>query len=248
MTDRFSRDMMISGFGHGLIFVLIFVRAVFAPSEPMQIRRAIRVDVVDLPQKLNEETLPPPAPPSPPQPSAATPKPEPVTQPPAPKPSKPEPIKLKAEKTAKAQNQAINKLKAQSTIEKFKQDLSHEKKNAPTKPAASQVAGNVISKGNSLSGLEKIEYDRYLVSLEEKIRSNWSIPQWLADADFKAQVQILIDERGYIVKKIFLKSSHNEVFDAKVMEALEGSSPLPPPPARLHGFLSTSGIVVNFPE
>src|SRR5438105_5892715 len=55
-ADNFSRNVMISGLGHVGIVLLIFLRAVTMPSEHVEIRNAIRVDVVGLPQKM--ETLP----------------------------------------------------------------------------------------------------------------------------------------------------------------------------------------------
>lgn len=256
MTDTFSRNLTISAIGHAVIVVLVFVRAVFIPSEPIEIRRAIRVDVVDLPRKMTEQELAAPAPEPAPAPAEKS-KPEPVkSEPVKSEPSKPEPVKLskpdskaKPKDTAKSQNAALAKLKAMSALEKIKNDVSEEKKskNAATKPA-NVVRGNQVSAGNALTGLDKIEYDKYFDDLEVQVRAHWSIPQWLADGDFKAQVQILIDERGYVTKKIMRRSSGNEVFDGQVMATIDGSSPLPAPPARLQGLLSTSGIILNFPE
>jgi len=247
MTDTFSRNVFISLGGHALVLALIMVRAVFVPTDPIEIRRAIRVDVVDLPRKMTETTLSPP-------PKAAEPAVKPVkeTAPSKPaEPPKPETVNLakpdpKAKKpdTAKRQKQALAQIKAMTALDKIKQDVSKEKEAKPS----TVVAGNQVSAGNSLSGLDKIEYDRYFDELENKIRAQWSIPQWLADSPYKAQVQVLIDERGYVIKKIMRRSSGNEVFDSKVIEAIEGSSPLPVPPQRLHGMLSTSGIILNFPE
>lgn len=247
-ADKFQRNLYISLAGHAVILAFVFLRAVIVPSESIEIRRAIRVDVVDLPKKMTETTLSPP-----PQPAEAK-TPEPVTpKAEAPKPEpKPETVNLnkpnaKAKKadTAKNQNQAFAKLKAMAALDKIKQDVSKSKEEA--KPST-VVAGNQISAGNSLTGLDRIEYDKYFDELEGKIRAQWSIPQWLADSPYKAQVQVLIDERGYVTKKVMRRSSGNEIFDAKVFEAIDGSSPLPVPPRRLQGLLSTSGIILNFPE
>jgi colicin import membrane protein len=248
MTDTFSRNLTISAVGHAVVLALIFVRAVLIPSEPIEIRRAIRVDVVDLPQKMTEEQMKAaPAPPPPPSKTESKPepaKPEPVKAAP-PKPDTVNLSKAKPKDVAKSQSAALAKLKALAALEKIKHDVSEEKK--PAKPAT-VVKGNQVAAGNSLTGLDRIEYDKYFDDLEGKIRAQWSIPQWLADGDYKAQVQILVDERGYVTKKIMRRSSGNEVFDAQVMAAIDGSSPLPPPPARLQGLLSTSGIILNFPE
>ncbi len=240
MSERFSHDVMISLVGHGLIFLMIFVRAVYAPPERIDIRNAIRVDVVGLPEKM--PVLPVEEPEAKPEPVITKPvaKPEPLA------PSKAIALPNPKAKKTNAQKDALNKLKAMEAIDKVKHEIEHEKAQKP-KPATNVVAGNQVAAGNALTGLEKIEYDRYFHELETRIHSQWTIPQWLTDSELKAQVLILLDERGFVTKKQFRASSGNDIFDAKVIEAIDGSSPLPPPPQRLRGVLSTSGIVLNFP-
>lgn len=244
MSDSFSRNLAISGIGHLVIVLLIFFRAVMAPNEPIQIRNAIRVDVVGLPPKM--QTLPenPPAlaPKAPPAPAELPKKAEPQVVKKAPVEST---VKLTKSTNDKTVQKALNKLKALEALEKIKQEVGKEKV-AKAKPA-DVVLGNKVNAGNALTGLEKLDYDRYFDEMETKVRSNWNIPQWLADREFSAQVQVLIDERGYVIKKVLRKSSNNEIFDAKVMEAIDASSPLPAPPQRLRGVLSTSGVMLNFP-
>lgn len=246
----FERNLLYSGIAHATLACLLFVRAVIVPSEPIEIRRAIRVDVVDLPRKMTEqEALAPPAP----EPVKDLPKkeePKPVEKPKevAKVPEKPAVKEPKKVDLSKSQNKAMDKLKALSALEKIKNEVSESKKAKPAEKPATVVRGNQVNAGNSLSGLDKIEFDRYFDDLHQKVLTNWSIPQWLADAPLKAQVQILIDEKGVVTKKTMLKPSGNQIFDGKVMEAIEASSPLPAPPARLVGKLATSGIILNFPE
>ncbi len=243
LRGTFERNLMISGIGHAVLVVIIFFRAVLVPSEAIEIRRAIRVDVVDLPAKVTEPVqLPAPAaePAAPPikdLPAKAEPKPEPKVQ--------LKPVKEKKVDLSKKQNKALDKIKAMAALDKIKNEVSEQKK---SDKASQQIRGNQVSAGNSLTGLDKIEFDRYFDELHQKILSSWSIPQWLADAPLKAQVQILIDDKGVVFKKTLLKSSGNSIFDGKVMEAVDASSPLPAPPGRLQGKLSTSGIILNFPE
>jgi colicin import membrane protein len=244
-ADTFTRNVMISGVGHLVFALLIFFRAVTMPSENIQIRNAIRVDVVGLPEKL--QALP----------EKAAEKPSPA---PAPKvmPKKADPVpvvKTKAKDSpkkkekeidhSKAQREALKKLEQQSAIEEIQKELGKEKS---AKPKATAVAGNKLAQGNALEGIDKIDYDKYFDEVENKVHGAWSIPQWLAEANFKAKVLVLIDDRGYVVKKIWKLSSGNDIFDAKVVEAIDNSSPFPPPPARLRGVLASSGIVFNFPQ
>ncbi|MGE3684507.1 MAG: energy transducer TonB [Bdellovibrionales bacterium] len=249
MTEPFLRQLMISAAAHLGVASLVFLKAVFMPSEPIEIRRAIHVDVVGLPDKIVEMPKPDA---KPPEPAPAPPLPKPAPEPPQSKTPPPKaevtPPKPEAPKVdlSKKQNRALERLKAMAALEKIQGEV--EKKDQNKKEVARPVKGNQVSEGNSLTGLERIEYDRYFDDLEKKIHENWSIPQWLADANLKAQIQVLIDERGFVIKKLIRKSSGNEVFDSKVIEAIESSNPLPAPPPRLKGLLSTSGIIFNFPE
>jgi colicin import membrane protein len=242
-ADKFSRNLMISGFGHIAVVLIIFFRAVTMPNEHLELRNAIRVDMVGLPQKM--EALPEKVAEKPAPAPAVKEMPKKVQVEPV-KPKAPEvPVKKKEVDHAKNEKRAMEKLKAMEALEKISQEVGREK---TAKPKATVVAGNKLAAGNSLTGLEKIEYDQYFDELEKKIHGAWSIPQWLADIDLKAQVLVLIDDKGDVLRKTFKKSSGNEIFDAKVLEAIDASSPLPPPPARLRGLLSTSGIVFNFPQ
>jgi colicin import membrane protein len=239
----FERSLMYSGVAHVSLALFLFVRAVIVPSEAIEVRRAIRVDVVDLPRKMTEQDLKPPAP----EPMPAPPKeePKPKAEPKAKeKPAVKEPKKVDL---TKSQNKALDKIKAMAALDRIKNEVGEEKRKKSDK-AGLRVAGNQIHAGNALTGLDKIEFDRYFDDLHQKVLSNWSIPQWLADMPLKAQVQILLDEKGFVTKKTLLKSSGNQIFDNKVLAAVEASSPLPAPPARLVGKLSTSGIILNFPE
>ncbi len=248
MTDPFSRNIAVSLGLHGALVLIVFFQATLIPRHPLDLRNAIRVDVVDLPRKL--EALPEPAS-EPPAPTPAPPVAEAPPPDPTPKPSVETKTKPQERPDLKnAQSAALNKLKRLSALERMKQQVQ-EKKTAEAARAAKPdnvVRGNQVSAGNSLSGLERIDFDRYLDELKVKVNSNLSVPQWLAESDLRAQVVVQIDDRGFVIKRTIKKSSNNEVFDAKVLEAIDASSPMPPPPARLRGVLATSGITFNFPN
>jgi colicin import membrane protein len=256
-ADGFNRDLLIVTGGHALILVFVFLQAVFLPSDPIDLRQAIRVDVVGLPEKMTE--LPPPA--APDIKDSAPPAPEPVKElPPKPVEAPPEPKapqvqlekpKVKPKDLAKAQKAAMAKLKRRSALDKIKAEMaaSSKKKSTTAGKAAGQVVkGNEISKGDSLTGISKIQFDEYLSSIKSKVLSNWSVPQWLMEANLKASVVVLVDERGHVVKKTISRSSGNDIFDGQALEAVEKSSPFEPPPDRIRGVLSTSGIIFNFPQ
>ena len=253
MTDTFQRNLAISGGLHLAVVAMIFFKTILVPSEPIEIRRAIRVDIVRLPQKITEPVVLPPEPVAQPVPDAAPPKPAPPVKelPPkaveAPKPKGPSVDLSKKKKpvdTKKAQQEALNRLKANDALAKIQEELAKEK----AKAGAKAIAGNEISKGNSLTGIARIEYDRYASEIESKIRANWALPQWLAEAKLSAQVRFLVDADGTITRKTIVRSSGNQIFDQEALTAVANSSPLPPPPQRLVGALSSTGITVGFPE
>jgi colicin import membrane protein len=244
MTDTLSRNLFISIGGHLALVLVIFFQAVMIPHDPLELRTAIRVDVVGLPDKIQELT---PKEEAKPEPAAPAPKLPPKETMVEPKPKAPQMPNTKEKKTdfSKSQKQALNKLKSLEALEKIKSQVSEGTGKAkPTQV----IKGQAINEGNSLTGLEKIDFDRYLQDVKDRILNQWSIPEWMADAKLKAQVLVLIDERGYVTRKIFRKSSGNIVFDDTVKSAIDAASPLPAPPKRLQSQLATSGIIFNFPE
>ena len=240
MTDSFHKFIAISFTAHGSLLLVFMLKAFFAPSELIDLRQAIRVDVVGLPEKdqaLPDEKPTPAPPPSVSQKEAS--KPEPVKQKVAEAP-KVDLTKKSAKDTAKVQKSALNQIKAMAALDKIQNEVSSGK--------AKPVKGNILAAGNALTGLEKIDFDRYFMEIETRIRQNWSLPQWLVEAQLRAQVLVLIDENGMIKKKQIVTSSGNPEFDERMMEAIDKSAPFPPPPSRLRDVLEMKGIVFNFPQ
>lgn len=251
MTDNFNRNLAWSLGGHLLLGALIFLRAVLMPSDPIELTQAIRVDIVGLPEKMTE--LPPPLKEKVPDPAPAvkeTVKELPKKPEPAPEKPKGPTVDLEKNKKPKkadfkdAQKSALEKLKQREALERIAAEVGRE--NSKAKPQV--VRGNKVSEGNSLTGLDRAAYDRYFDDIKAKVGGNFNLPQWLAEAKLRAQVTVLIDDRGFVIKKTIRTSSGNEVFDAKALEAVESSSPFTAPPERLRGTLSTFGITFNFPQ
>jgi colicin import membrane protein len=246
LGDRFPRDIIVSIVVH-LGLVLFFVlQTALTPSTDIQIRNAIRVDVVGLPDKAKPEKLSPPK-------SKTTPK---VELPKKAKKNKKDKAKTPKKKKKvevpkkkselknlkSEQNSALHKLKAQEAIEKLRQQAK-----SKDLPQETLIKGNAINQGSSLEGLDKLKFDDYFQTLQEHLRNHWDLPQWLANANLKAQAIILLDKRGYVIKKELVSSSMNEVFDAKVLQTIDDASPCPKPPPRLANLLESQGIILNFP-
>lgn len=268
--------VMVSFALHALIASSLILKAVFFDEPLVDYAAAIRVDIVGLPEKLTELPEPPGAGPDETTPPAekdlpekaaeeAPKEPEPVVlaekapeKPKAPE-KKPEPTKpakesVNLDKTKSEQKSALAKLKAMAALEKIKEEAQREtaKKSATGGGTAANrgapVRGNIINPGTSLTGLEKIQHDGYLAQLDKHIKQNWSLPQWLSEKEYQAQVRVQIDKNGLLVGKKLLKSSGNPTYDEYALETIDRSIPFPRPPEKLTAILEVNGFVVGFPE
>lgn len=240
MTDSFSKSIYYSLAAHVALVLMFTVRAVLFPSEPIVIRHAIRVDMVGLPDKAQPAPVAKPVAPKVPTPAKVE-KPKPVVKPKA----KPKAPKVNLKKAENTQKSALEKIAAMEALSKIKNELAEKKQR---EKIAEMVRGNNIAKGNALTGIDQLDYDRYFDDVKSRVHDQWNIPQWMADAKFKASALVKIDERGYVVSSRITTSSGNATFDARVLEAIKNASPLPVPPTRLRGVLSSQGIIFNFPD
>ncbi len=240
--DAFARFVLYSVGAHIILFAALLIKAAFAPSEPIEIRNAIRVDVVDMPDKI----VAPPAPVAKPEPTVELPKPAEV------KPEMPKPIAEPKKPVEDLQKKAIDKLKALDALQKMQQEATAkaEADKAAEKAKAKPLTykGNIVNQGDSLTGLEKIQFDRYFITLKDHVNQNWSIPQWLEQANLRAQALVILDSQGFVVKREITQSSGNDIFDGHVLNAIDKSSPFPEPPDKLKGVLNMRGILLKFPD
>lgn len=250
-NDGLGRAIAISAGAHALVFVVLFVRAVIYPSEPLTLEDSIRVDIVALPDKGRQAELPPPVEEPKPEPPKPEPAPQPQAQPPkpveAPKPvTAPKPVPqgptVNLNKAKKDQEAALKRLEALNKIESMmKNDASNTKV-----PSAQPVKGNEISRGSSLKGIVRLEHDNYLRTIDTNVKRHWNLPGWLANANLSARVRLFVDAQGNVVRKAITKSSGNEDYDSRVMATVEAATPLPAPPNSLVNVLSVDGIELEF--
>lgn len=256
-NDDLMKGLKVSLGLHIAIVAAFTVRAVFFAPEKIDYSAAVRVDIVGLPDKAQEQQLPPK------QEEAA--KPEPVKPEPAPQPP---PKEAKVEKPVKApkkdveavnlnkdknkQKEALDKLKAMAAIEDMKKEAEKEnKKTAGTsdnKAAPSKIKGNVLAAGTSLTGLNKLQHDTYLSSLDQKIKQHWFLPEWLAKKPLRAQVRLKIDEKGQILAREIVLSSGNPSYDELALETIDKSAPFAAPPEKFVTIVAVNGLVIGFPE
>ena len=77
----------------------------------------------------------------------------------------------------------------------------------------------------------------YFRELDERIRSNWTVPE-LAPSDSRnliVQIRITIEQDGKVSNVRMEKTSANSYFDDSVLRAIHKASPLPVPPEQLRG-------------
>lgn len=270
--EQVTRGIGISFALHALVISIFTLKTVFFTPETIDFTQAVRVDMVGLPDKTPPKDL---AAPAKENPKPALPAKEELKEKPAEKPPekvaekkpepKPEPVKLppakpkedgvNLEKVKAKQQNALDKLKAMAALEKIKEDVAEEKKKTATNAGTGKsdtgsapIRGNVVSPGSSLTGIAKLQNDSYVSDLDRHIKQNWTIPEWLAKRDYKAQVRLYIDSRGNILDRKIVKSSGNPSYDEEVIATIDRSAPFPAPPEKLIAVFSVDGILIGFPE
>jgi TonB family protein len=236
-NDSFGTFILISMALHIAFSMGIEIKNWLLPEKTIIIPEAIRVDVVALPEKMEEPPAPTPPPPQAKPPPEPPPKPE---TPPLPKPDpKPDTKKLKD-----AEKQAMQKLNEMDAVQKMQHELEEQKKKPePEKKPAPAYKGNIISSGNSFGGLAKLKVNSYLEDLTKQVREHWVLPQWLSDANLKAQVIVAVNESGNLVRREIYVSSGNTVFDQSCLAAVAEAAPFPPPPDEVREAL----LLIRFP-
>ncbi|MDE0118437.1 MAG: energy transducer TonB [Bdellovibrionales bacterium] len=135
------------------------------------------------------------------------------------------------------QHQALDKLEAMESIEKIKKELEPSEQTPPH-------VSNATTEGMEM-GFQEL---KYFTSLRAHINMYWSLPQELADRNFRTEVFTIINKEGHILRGEITKSSGNADFDARVLETIERASPLPKPPTKEIEKMLLKGVVFKFPE
>lgn len=256
--DRLNRYVGWSVGAHVGIVVFFMLKSIFFGGVPIEYERAVRVDLVGLPDKVTPQDLTP----AKPLPNPATAAPTPAAEPQA--EAKPEVKKeaspkllpqkkkdndaINLDKSKSKQKDALNRLKQMEAMEKLEREAEAERARAQAEAARKLIKGNQVSSGTQLTGLSKLQAEAYIEQVEQQIRSNWSLPQWLAKKPLTARVRVRFDEKGNITSTQIVKSSGNPSFDEIVVDTVRKSSPVPPPPEKFVRMLSVEGILFGFPE
>ncbi|MFN8791181.1 MAG: energy transducer TonB [Bdellovibrionales bacterium] len=243
-SDDFKSSLKLSVIAHGVIVAVFTIKAYFFSADPIEYSSAVRVDIIALPDKLDPSKVM-----LAPQDSKSSSSPKSAAD-----PAKPEPDTISLKKTKTQQQEALEKLKRLDALEKIKKQVESEKKSQnpgkgeETKQKISQVKGNILSPGTALTGLSKLQHEQYIASLDQHVKQNWALPEWLAKRQLKARARVKIGESGQILAREIILSSGNSNYDEIVLETIERSAPFPVPPEKFSAIVSHQGIVIGFPE
>ena len=249
----FKLGVGLSIAAHFVFVLLMLINFIFFRKPVLDLSQAIRVDMVGLPDKVDQHNLPGKAQEKPvaePAPKAEVKKPVaklPEKEKLAPK-TDPKTIDLKKTKTK--QKEALEKLKKQSAIERIKQEMKTEdQQNKIQQDAVKAIAkGRVISAGNSITGLDKIEANTYLQGLDQQVKQHWALPQWLINKPYKTQVLVKFDSNGQIISRSVMTSSGQPAYDNYCLQAVDQAAPFPKVPEKFVEKFSVDGVVIGFPE
>lgn len=253
MKDSLKLPLILSAIAHGLLVLVFTVKAVLFPEQMEIFEPALRVDIVDLPDKV-EAVLPPVSSPAEDN-KVPIEKPTMVMERPKRNSEAVEPeVALskkkdlpKVEENKPSPSEAIKKLKKQLAIEKIKEELKAQERQELSQ-RVSKYKGNVLSPGTELTGVSKLQHENYLTHLDRHVKQYWSLPEWLARGSYSAQVRIFLDEQGLLIKALLIKSSGNPSYDEIVVETVKKAVPFPMPPEKFRAMVRINGMVLGFPE
>ena len=108
------------------------------------------------------------------------------------------------------------------------------------------IRGNKLSEGHAAAGNVGQAGDLYKVRLKDHVRRYWNVPQWMRSKDLKATVLVKLTPDGRILTTQFVNRSGSAKFDAEVVNTIERSEPVPPPPQELRRYFIEEGIEWDF--
>lgn len=247
-----SRGLIGSFAAHLALLLFLFLKSLVFPSNPIPYIPSLRVDIVGLPEILKKD-LSRVSPAKPSNPKAE------VTEP-TEKPEEPitkEELILNPKKIGKRSRTAS---KPHENAKENKEEKKDRRKKALARIKALNriqtedetesppLAGNTISPGSTVTGnARETTQAQYLDAVLARVQENWEIPTFLAKQNLSAQVQIFIDSVGRLRGTRFIRNSGNELFDSAVQQALQRSTPFPPPPQGFAMSALTNGILLGFP-
>jgi TonB family protein len=112
------------------------------------------------------------------------------------------------------------------------------------------LAGNILAKGNALTGesqqAEVSAINAYAGQVRDLVRAYWRLPSYLQDKNLRCVVHIFINAQGTLLKARVAASSHNAEFDRWALTAAQQTS-YPAPPEEAKNSIIRHGLKLVFP-
>lgn len=93
------------------------------------------------------------------------------------------------------------------------------------------LSGNKVQKGSQMYGdgnyTQLTEYQAYVTRLPDIVRTNWSLPSYLADKKLKCRIKVALNSSGQLTRVSVHQSSGENEFDQRAIEAVKASAPFP---------------------
>ena len=128
---------------------------------------------------------------------------------------------------------------AHSAIRQIGERVAHRIDLSSVRPAQKSSSPSPPAGMTGAAGNERVppEHLAYFRQLDEKIRSNWTVPELaLGNKEhLMVQLRIVIEKDGRVSMVRMEKTSGNSYFDDSVLRAINKASPLPVPPEQLRG-------------
>ncbi len=252
-NKKFNQGVIVSFAIHAIIASALILQVVFFNQPTIDISQSIRVDMVALPDKLKPNQMPakveeilkeqPIVEEKPVEKSKAEAEKKPLLPK---KESKIDAEAVNLKKSKVTQKLALEKLKAQSAIEKMRQEINEDEK--PKKVVTAPAKGRIISAGTSLSGLDKLQNDNYLQNLDAHIKQYWALPQWLKNKPYRTRVLVKFDVNGKILSSQIAQSSGQSAYDDYCLQAIDQAAPFPKFAEKFSEQYSKDGVIFGFPE
>lgn len=247
--SKLDRFIFISLFFHAVIFLILIFSHYWFPNETIEFERAIRIDMIALPDKVdsiqpkpvNAESLTPEKK----EPTPTVIKPSEIVVPS--KPTDSTITKQSSDKSKIRPNSGINKINQLSALEKLNKTI-HADEQLKAQLKNHIFKGNMLADGNSLKGLTKLEAEEYVFQVEDHIRNRWKIPQWMVGKSYRAKALVKWDSNGVVTLIQFIESSGSDAFDEVVMNTIQESVPFPAPPEKFVAMMRKQGVIFGFPE
>jgi TonB family protein len=245
-NEVFRKTFLISFAVHVSFFLVMGLKLLFFPAEPLNLEATIKVDLLGLPDKVQ---LPPTMPDEPPSSVTKVNDSKPTELTAKPKPQDMKPVSPTLIPTKPSALDKIRKIereeKRQEAIDKIRDDLKEEEREQMKETLRK---GQIVSPGSQLTGRQKAEFNDYLERVRAHIRQYWSLPEWLPSDSLRAVVKIYVESSGRIRHREMELSSGDGRFDEFALGAVDNASPLPIPPAKFVDLVGVQGISLGLPH